>query len=374
MRALLGVHVYGEAQIDTRRVSPVLGSRRSRKHRVMVAGLVGVVAVLAAYAAYDVVAGRRAVEVEQQVAVLHDLLEQGSFEAAAELHMLLRTTTGPREQEVLRNPASIPTLEMADALLYRLWDADSDRRRRLDARVRLPAWIDALLLPRRARSSVLAYSHRESSGGIEGPEPWVSFLRGTAFAAVKDRIRADGAFSAALDIAPSNLPVLAELACDYADPDRSAIARLAEQVRDIAPESPWVAVVRSRATLLATEDEVVPPMENTPAVLRAWIWLDRAIERSFALVGVHEDAPCAKCHTKKLRSGRTKFLGLDPSCLGGGGFCCASTGGKPGTASVLGAEAANLPGVPGDVAGFCETSSHAVAGSGRLPWNISHVV
>lgn len=36
----------------------------------------------------------------------------------------------------------------------------------------------------------------------------------------------------------------------------------------------------------------------------------------FELTGVHQDVACTKCHLKKLRSGRTSFMGLDATCLG----------------------------------------------------------
>jgi hypothetical protein len=36
----------------------------------------------------------------------------------------------------------------------------------------------------------------------------------------------------------------------------------------------------------------------------------------FALTGVHEKVACTKCHLRKLESGRTSFMGLDPTCAG----------------------------------------------------------
>jgi hypothetical protein len=36
----------------------------------------------------------------------------------------------------------------------------------------------------------------------------------------------------------------------------------------------------------------------------------------FALTGIHEKVACTKCHLKKLESGRTSFMGLDPTCAG----------------------------------------------------------
>ena len=285
MKALLAAHVYGEVDVDTRMVQPEPHASHPRKRRFVFA----LVLVLLGLASWEVgrriVAKQRVDEVRHQVVVLEEFLRDGSFEAVDELHRMLTYAEAKDEptRKVLGSRTAQTTMQAADALLYRLWDADPARCRRIEARGPVPLWIQMMLSSNRER--VFELERLEST---PGPMPWNAWLRATAWSAVGDVGRADEAFDAALDFAPSNLPLLAEVADHRTRHGKmGSVDSLADQVRDIAPESPWVELLRARAARAAGE-EVLRPSASMPAVLRAWIWLERAMERSGA--GAEADA------------------------------------------------------------------------------------
>lgn len=278
MQALLAAHVYGEAEIDTRLLISAPGVRSRRFRGIFWGAVVFILAGLSLAVADHIAAGRRAEEVRRQLVVLDELLLDGSLGPAADLRALLHDVQGKQERAVLETEPAKKALQAADALLYRLWDADQERGRALAADSELPPWIQLLLQPRRARSPTLRRLALPPVDASSEAELWQYYLRASAASAVHQN--AEDAFEEALDVAPTNLPVLAELVELHVREGRAAKAtEVADEIRDIAPESPWVEVVWSRV-----DDKAGPPIPapdaSLPAVLRAQVWAYRAMERN----------------------------------------------------------------------------------------------